>query len=105
MEGRLLVYHPLAKEGRPMTPSCNSLIAVIRLGQDRRCEPICTFRLYFRETATSSSPSCGLCEQGFSTYTCLPALQARIAAGACQWSGVAITIASNDLSSSAFRKS
>ena len=54
------------------------------LGSLRRCVPICTQRPNFFAAATIHSPSCGLWLHGFSTYTCLPALQAMIVAGPCQ---------------------
>ena len=74
-------------------------------GMLRRCVPNCTTRLCLRAAATISSPSRGLWLAGFSTYTCLPAAQAMIVAGPCQWSGVAITTASIDGSSNMRRKS
>src|SRR5262249_2438380 len=46
-----------------------------------------------------------LCEQGFSTYTSLPAWQAQIVISECQWFGVAIETASTFLSSRTLRMS
>ena len=60
---------------------------------------------YFTRRVEGMGLSRRLWLRGFSTYTCLHASQARIAAGACQWSGVAITMASTDLSSSTRRMS
>src|SRR5437867_10548604 len=50
-------------------------------------------------------PSATLWLSGFSTYTSLPAWHAQIVMSACQWFGVAIEIASSDLSSRALRTS
>ncbi len=72
---------------------------------ERCCDPCCTCLPYCVAAATSSSPSRGLWPHGFSRYTCFPAWRARIAIGACQWSGVAIDTTSTVLSSSARRKS
>ena len=47
--------------------------------------------------------SAGLWLVGFSRYTCLPACIAIMAAGACQWSGIAITTASTSGDSSRLR--
>ena len=74
-------------------------------GHERRWLPICTMRLYRRAAATSSSPSRPLWPHGFSTKTSFPAAQAMMAAGACQWSGAAITTPSTSLSSSTRRMS
>ena len=45
--------------------------------------------LGFLAAAIMRSPSSGVWEAGFSQYTCLPAAQAEIVAGACQWFGAA----------------
>ena len=58
-----------------------------------------------RAVSTSRRPSQQFWLSGDSTYTSLPAWQARMPARQCQWSGVAITTASTDLSSRALRKS
>src|SRR5258708_6837902 len=62
-------------------------------------------RLYFCAAATSCRPSKILCEHGFSQYTSLPAWQAQMPMSECQWLGVAIEMASMDLSSSSLRTS
>ena len=71
----------------------------------RFCVPTCTIRLCLRAASTILRPSQQFDVGGFSTYTSLPAWQAHTVAGACQWSGVAITTASTPLASSTFRKS
>jgi hypothetical protein len=76
------------------------------LGQDRRWLPTWRTRLLYRfAAAASSSASSGLWLHGFSTYTSLPAARARMAAGACQWSGAAMTTASTSFRSSTRLKS
>ena len=62
-------------------------------------------RLYLRAAATTCWASKILCEQGFSTYTSLPAWQAHTVIRVCQWLGVAMEMASMDLSSSSLRMS
>ena len=62
-------------------------------------------RLYLRAAATICFGSNTLCEQGFSTYTSLPAWQAQMVCSVCQWFGVAIEIASIVLSSRNLRTS
>src|SRR5512139_276845 len=72
---------------------------------ERFWNPHWTTRLYFLAALTICWPSQQLWVGGFSTYTSLPAWQAQTADGACQWSGVAETMAVTDLSSRALRKS
>src|ERR1700678_1581472 len=70
---------------------------------DERCwVPICTNLPYFFFASTSRAPSAGLWLQGFSTYTCLPACNPSMAIGVCQWSGVAMVIASTSFWSKIF---
>src|SRR5580704_12576673 len=45
------------------------------------------------------------CEQGFSTYTCLPAWQLQMVCRVWEWFGVAMEITSMDLSSRSLRRS
>ena len=61
--------------------------------------------LVLRAASTMRRPSLTLWLTGFSTYTSLPAWQAQMVARACQWLGVAIEMASIDLSSSRRRMS
>src|SRR6266851_679907 len=72
---------------------------------ERLLVPCCTMRLYFCAAATSCRPSKMLCEHGFSQYTSLPAWQAQMPMSECQWLGVAMEMASMDLSSSSLRTS
>ena len=89
----------------PMPPRRTCAIASWTCGVLRRWVPSWTTRLYFRAASTIRRPSTMLWLAGFSTYTSLPAWQARTVSSACQWSGVAIVTASMDLSSSSRRKS
>src|ERR1700683_3790508 len=73
---------------------------------DERCwVPICTTLPYFFCASTSRAPSAGLWLHGFSTYTCLPACNPAMAIGVCQWSGVAMLMASTSFWSRILRKS
>src|ERR1700685_2059117 len=73
---------------------------------DERCwVPICTTLPYFFCASTSRAPSAGLWLHGFSTYTCLPASRPAMAIGVCQWSGLAMLMASTFFCSSILRKS
>ena len=67
--------------------------------------PCCTMRLYFCAAATICRASNMLCEHGFSTYTSLPAWQAQMVCSVWWWFGVAMEMASMDLSSSSLRRS
>jgi hypothetical protein len=74
----------LAISTLPILPECtNSMARRVEL-RLRAWVPCWTMHLYFRAASTNMRPSRTLCEQGFSTYTSLPAWQARMAAGACQ---------------------
>ena len=72
---------------------------------ERLLVPCCTMRLYFCAAATSWRPSKILWEHGFSQYTSLPAWQAQMPMSECRWLGVAMEMASMDLSSSSLRTS
>ncbi len=74
-------------------------------GRLRFIVPTCTIFLYFSVASTILRPSNTVCEDGFSTYTCLPACSAQIVASACQWFGVAMMTASTSLSSMTRRRS
>ena len=69
-------------------------------GMLRCCVPTCTMRLCSFCAAMTALPSSRSCVSGFSTYTSLPALQASIVIGTCQWSGVPIRTASTSLRAS-----
>ena len=71
----------------------------------RHWVPVWTIRSYLRAASTMRRPSDTLWLTGFSTYTSLPAWHAQIVASACQWLGVAIEMASIDLSSRTRRMS
>ena len=64
---------------------------------ERLLVPCCTRRLYFCAAATICFASNMSCEQGFSTYTSLPAWQAQMVCSVWWWFGVAIETASIDL--------
>ena len=74
-------------------------------GMLRLWTPIWHIRPSLRAHCVMTRPSRTLWQHGFSTYTSLPAWHAQIVASACQWLGVAIEMASIDLSSSTFRRS
>src|SRR5271155_5131638 len=74
-------------------------------GEERCWVPICTTLPYFFCAYTSSAPSAGLWLHGFSTYTCLPACSPAMAIGVCQWSGLAMLIASTSFCARILRKS
>ena len=103
IDARLLVYHDFAYWTLPIVPECTSSIAAFTFGHERRWFPTCTTRLYFDAARINISFSAGLWLVGFSRYTCLPACIAIMAAGACQWSGVAMHTASNSSDSSILR--
>jgi len=88
-----------------MAPDLSRSIAWRTWSALRLWVPTWTTRLVRRAASIMSRPSRMLWEAGFSTYTCLPASQARMVAGACQWSGVAMTTASTDLLSNTRRMS
>ena len=81
---RRLVYQVSAQYARPISPLWIFSTISIECGDERCCEPIWQSLPYFFCASTSIFPSRGLWEQGFSTYTCLPASSARMAMGACQ---------------------
>jgi hypothetical protein len=72
---------------------------------ERLWVPTWQMRLYLRAACIIRVPSSTSWLAGFSTYTCLPACMAQMAARACQWFGVAIDTMSIDLSSSIRRMS
>ena len=96
---------PRAMYTRPITPAWSFSMPSRIFGLVRHCVPCCTIRWYLRAASTILRPSKMLWEQGFSTYTSLPAWQAQMVCRACQWLGVARATASMERSSSSLRKS
>jgi len=74
-------------------------------GRLRFIVPTWTIFPYFRVASTILRPSHTVWEDGFSTYTCLPAWSAQMLARACQWFGVAMMTPSMSLSSKTRRMS
>src|ERR1700681_2438816 len=62
----------------------------VRPTPDRCWLPCCTMRPYLLAAATIWRASNMLCAQGFSTYTSLPAWQARMVCRLWLWFGVAM---------------
>ena len=60
--------------------------------------PVCVTTFADFAISRNCRASASVCVNGFSQYTCLPASIAARHIAACQWSGVAITTASNDFS-------
>jgi hypothetical protein len=89
----------------PSFPARMNSAAAARAPLERFCVPAWQSRPVFSATCTIRRPSETLWLTGFSTYTCLPACMAQIAASACQWFGAAIETVSTDLSSKIARKS
>ena len=99
--GRLFVYHPRENSTRAdlAVPAASS-IASMFFGHDRRCVPCWTTRLYFFCAADQHLAFVRVVAAGLLDVNVLARRRtARIAAGACQWSGVAIAMATTDLSS------
>jgi len=103
MEGRHLKQSPRAMYTSPMIPSRSFRIASRMAGQLRPWVPCWHIRPYRRAAATSCRPSQTLCEQGFSTYTSLPARIAAMATSEWVWFGVAMPTASMFGSSTSLR--
>ena len=73
IEGRGLKQRPRAMYTLPMPPSWMNLIAWRTPALLRLFVPTCTTLLYRVAASTIFRPSQTVCDDGFSTYTCLPA--------------------------------
>src|SRR5262249_10432257 len=82
-----------------------NLIASRTAGRLRFIVPTCTIFPYARVASTIFRPSHPVGDEGFRPYTSWPACSAQIVASACQWFGVAMTMASISLSSITRRRS
>ncbi len=86
-------------------PRRASSTANAKCGRFRRCVPAWNTRPVRRNVSASARLWAMFFVQGFSQYTSLPALAARIAAVACQFGPVAISTASMSLRASSSRRS
>ncbi|MCR4411721.1 MAG: hypothetical protein NUV77_04760 [Thermoguttaceae bacterium] len=105
IDPRRWLFHALATSTSPISPAWMRPIASRTHAVLRLWVPTWSSLPERRTASTISRPSRRLWQHGFSTYTCLPASRARIDAGACQWSGVAMNTASTARSSSTWRRS